>query len=379
VKMFILKSILLSILISNITIAASVADTPYIYSSVKEWTLSKDSNKYDIVKDYVHYKLYFADESDKDKKDMCLSGANNDLLTNNTASLFAAAIDMCPVKKYSPRILASTQVSFQRNDDRSQKTPNNESQQVPLVNQSQASTLSAAENNSSIEAAEETAETPEDKPDIVHEYLAIALVLPHHPFSRALIDSMHIITPMYPSVTVYFGIASEFQSLCNQYGVRSYPMLLLFHKGLLVDKHRNTNGEKYKPAKLAKRFSRWTNRLPRTDPVPRPRKHKTAGFKSDHETLFEIQNVTALAHVVKDWCVNVDIASMWGANTTTTGGSISSSNLDFGESIEPVVSLLEDPKAWDIPVYLLSSCYVFIRLLYYIWTTFFVGTPPDED
>ena len=356
-------------------------DVPPRYSSVKAWTLSKNPHKFEIVKDYVHYNLYFNENSNQQT---CVPG-DSDHVNNATTSLFAEAIDMSPMLHYYPRVLSSTQVSFKRNDQKhSNNPPGNSSQEMPL-NQSSTvpdTDLSAAANITAFNTSLDNMNVDNDKNDIIHEYLAIALVLPNHPFSRALVDSMRIVAPMYPSVTVYFGIATEFESLCNQYGVRSYPKLLLFHKGLLVDKHANVKGEKYKPAKLAKRFSRWTNRLPRTDPVnlPHVRSKKKTALRDQEQgmsTTLALQNITALAQVVQEWCGHAVMSQLFSElphNTTNRATELTNSHLNFGESIEPIVSFSEDAKAWDIPLYLLSSLYVGMRLLYFMYNFLFGST-----
>ena len=291
-----------------------------------------------IVKDYVHYKLHFPDEFDHDHS-VCQPLLGSLHLQNKTAALFDEAIDMCPAKAYSPRVLSSSQISFKRTDDES---VNAKSSMLPN------------ETNSSLGDS-----NMDSKKDVIHEYLAIALVLPQHPFSRALIDSMRIVAPMYPQVVVFFGIATEFQSLCSQYGVRSFPKLLLFHKGLLVDKHTNVNGEKYKPAKLAKRFSRWTNSLPRSNPVPPMLKIKQA-----NEELISLQNITAFVDVLKDWLEAAFIAPFSLTNASRSDGA---PRLNFGDSVEPVVSLSEHPKQMDVLIYVLCMIYVFSRMLFFSW------------
>jgi len=326
------------------------------FSSVAEWKASKNSDKFGMVKDYVHYKLYF-DPVNHDSAEACQK-FDGEQLNNRTARLFAMAIDTCPVKKYSPRVLSSAQVSFKRhNDDDSKRPSRNES--IPDTN--------ITTNSSGVNTTEEDS----DDNNVVHEYLAIAVVLPHHPFSRALIDAVRVISPMYPSVTIYFAIATEFESLCNQYAVRAFPSLLLFHKGLLVEKHSNYNNEKYKPAKLAKRFSRWTNSLPRTDPTAVSVSRGPAFEYYDrrwNNDLIELQNLTSIVEVMKEWCFSVVLPLLPGSdsesgNTDSTTQSLV--NIDFGESIEPLVSLVDNPKTFDIPLYLISALYVLARFVSY--------------
>ena len=334
-------------------VAATNAYEPF-YSTVAEWKSSKDSDKYDIVKDYVHYKLYF--ERKGNALDATCQPENESQLSNRTAALFAAAIDTCPMKKYSPRILANTQVSFKRHvQDNAKELPQTQSD----------STLNEFEGN---QTGADAPGMDNNENDVVHEYLAIALVLPHHPFSKALIETIRIVSPMYPSVTVYFAIATEFESLCNQYGVRSFPNLLLFHKGLLVDKHKNVNNEKYRPAKLAKRFARWTNSLPRSDPVSNLPQN-SYDYSNKNIFLIELQNMTALVKTVLDWSSSVELpwASLWNTFDNETE-IVDAYNFNFGASIEPLVSISDDPQTIDIPVYLLSAMYVLGRFLCFVYS-----------
>lgn len=320
------------------------------FSSVKEWENSNDSYKFVIVKDYVHYALYFQESCRKENCEV-------EEFNNKTSALFSAAIDTCSLPRYSTRVLASTQVSLKRHDDRSNDVKHNETESF----------------DSSTGANTSTSETAaDDKGNIVHEYLAIALVLPRHPFSRALINAMPVVSSMFPFVTSYLGVATEFQSLSNQYGVRSYPSLLLFHKGLLVDKISNVNGEAYKPAQLAKRISKWTNKLPRSCPVAPPVQKKLTNSNrgKDRHPIFELQNITALSRVVVDWISNVDMSLRWSPlnndTSAATEGGMRHTVANFGESIEPLVSMSADPRAIDVPVYLLAAAYVFLRSVFWV-------------
>ena len=66
--------------------------------------------------------------------------------------------------------------------------------------------------------------------EVVSEFLAFALLLPGHPYSRDLYFSVVTVAPMYPRVIFVIGNAYEFTELCAQYGVRSFPKLLFFQK-----------------------------------------------------------------------------------------------------------------------------------------------------
>lgn len=344
-------SVGLVILINFFQVSCSI-DPSSLYSTAKEWRLSSDHNKFAMVGDYVHYKLYFPSEEHTTKT--CLPSE----LNNKTASLFASAIDMSPVPNYTPRILSSSQVSFKKVDEVPQEISRNSTHF--LHNQSVYSVPDEVNFTHPVEA---DTNTTEDKDDVIHEYLAIALVLPQHPFSRALVDSIRTVSPMFPSVTVYFGIASEFQGMCSQYGVRSFPTLLLFDKGLLVDKFKNTNGVKYKPEKLAQRLSRWTNQLPRSDPIC------TVHQLTTEDPYLEVQDMTALRYAVAEWFAHAHdfFSNMWRENVTISNileASLSPWRGNFGSSIEPIISLANEPKAWDVPIYLLSAVYVFVRVIY---------------
>jgi hypothetical protein len=92
--------------------------------------------------------------------------------------------------------------------------------------------------------------------------MAFGMLLPHHPFSQQLHEAINMVAPMYPNVYVVVGNGFEFSEMNAQYGVRSFPKLMLFTKGHLYGKYRG----KLAAAELAEEFARWTKTLPRSYP-----------------------------------------------------------------------------------------------------------------
>jgi hypothetical protein len=93
--------------------------------------------------------------------------------------------------------------------------------------------------------------------------MAFVLLLPKHPFSLNMVQSIRSIAGMFPQVTIVFGSGYEFKEMCSQYGVRSFPKLLMFSDGHLYDKYVGI----VNPLALVEAFAKWTKSYPQAFPA----------------------------------------------------------------------------------------------------------------
>ena len=327
----------LAFLCSFICSRSVAKDSPLaVFLSQKDWIDSEDPVKFQLVQNHVHYTLY---HGQGDTEEVCSANSVDFACqTNATMSLFESALDRCAAWKYSPKILSSSQISVTRDHK-----PRNSS-----------------------DMGSKQRQQPLPKGHKIHEFLAIALVLPKHPFSRPLIDSIRIVAPMYPDVLTYFGIANQFHDLCNQYGVRSYPQLLLYHNGMLVEQVRNDNDRSYDVATLAKRFSMLTNSLPRA--LPELNHHR--GW---HDPDFHVDKLGKDAKNMSTFSFNTlsEMYHIWKLHGCCHASILTISEAMMGDSIEPIVSITTQPAQYEFPVYVLSFLYVLVRLTLYAFSSFF--------
>jgi len=252
------------------------------------------------IKDFTKYSLVFVRrESILSDKMMCQAGE----IHNDTSIRFMSEINMCGEPGYFPRILATTQVSWKRNrnEDKFDDDSSDSSGKNDVTKRSK---------------------------EIVHKYLVFALLLPRHPFSAELYHHLSVVAPMFPSITVVYGNGYHFQELCTQYGVRSFPKLLLFNNGTLTEKY----SRKRSPEKLAAYFSKWSNSLPRSIPVEKD-------FALDpHPSL--------LRRALVDKLIEYRLHS----------------SQEHENILEPTAGLMEPLSEWDSSVFVCCSVYAIVRL-----------------
>ena len=251
------------------------------------------------IKLFTKYSLDF-NVGEKVYKDVLICGADEN--RNATAKELNSFIRVCSNPTYKPRQLSSHQVSWKRNkSDDDEKKPSKEDNVTKKSH------------------------------EIIHKYLAFALLLPRHPFSAELHDILRIVAPMFPFVTVVIGNGYEFNSLCTQYGVRSFPKLLLFKNGILTEKYVSDRT----PETLALRFAKWTNSLPQA--IPTKKFHDANSNLSEDKKRVKVSEQTEITKFF---------------------------NLpDPGPSVEPVVGFFEDLADWDVTIFFISGVYALVRLL----------------
>jgi hypothetical protein len=158
---------------------------------------------------------------------------------------FCLQVDRCVSSKYRPRELSRAQVSWKAKDPPSHGRNSTHSQQ------------SNESNN------QEVKQGVDSEKEVVHEYLLFALVLPNHPFSQSLLETLTTVAPMFPNVTTVIGNGYDFRDMTAKYFVHSFPKVLFFRMGLLT----GALEEKVTPEGLAGEIAKWTSSLPRSLPL----------------------------------------------------------------------------------------------------------------
>ena len=205
-----------------------------------------------VVKDFTHYHCYFPKtlSNNYNKKEIKF---NHQQSRNTTQDWIDKLIDRCPNPHYYPRVVTSNQISWKKVEKHTSKSPpKNTTADLNLTN----------DTNVDSDKIDEI----EDSNTVVHEYMAFALLIPHHPFSADLASALRIVMPMFPSIKLVVGNGHDFKSLCSQYGVSSFPQLLLFTKGLLRGKYHHD----IKPHIMAEELAVWTSSFPKSLPNVSP-------------------------------------------------------------------------------------------------------------
>ena len=205
-----------------------------------------------VVKDFTHYHCYFPKtlSNNNYNKEIKLTHKQS---RNTTQDWIDKLIDRCPNPHYYPRVVTSNQISWKKVERHASKSqPKNTTVDISHTN----------DNNTDADKIDEI----EDSNTVVHEYMAFALLIPHHPFSADLASALRIVMPMFPSIKLVVGNGHDFKSLCSQYGVSSFPQLLLFTKGLLRGKYHYD----IKPHILAEELAVWTSSFPKALPNVSP-------------------------------------------------------------------------------------------------------------
>jgi hypothetical protein len=275
-----------------------------------------------LVEDFTNYNLYF-----RNIKHICVTGG----IENKTEAFFGLSIDRCANVFYRPRYLTTSQVSWKssppkKND--SSKSDNYENTDGIVSNISSNST-------------EIIDEVMAVRKEIIHKYLAFAMLLPKHPFSTDLLLSLISVGPMYPSVTVVTGGGNDFKEMCSQYDIRSFPQLLFFKDGILKNRYDGV----YTPERVAAKFSNWTNSLPKSLPIT------TANI------LKSFENRSQGNHFL--WAPKTLLFS------TTIFGVLIAARVPY--SSEPIMGTLDFLIPYDSLIFLLSGVFVITRFIYFLY------------
>lgn len=165
---------------------------------------------------------------------------------NKTNYQLTSTINRCANEYYFPRIVTPTQISWKRVERKKllnhtkqtfrKRMLNTTANSNPvsydgLTNYSHSNDTNTDEDTDS--NGSQVNENDSTRNETVHKYMAFGLLLPSHPFSDDLIYNLKVVAPMFPQVKLVVGNGYQFKYLCSQYGVNSFPQLLLFTEGLL--------------------------------------------------------------------------------------------------------------------------------------------------
>lgn len=197
-----------------------------------------DDDYYSLASRFVHYSVYF--KSYESVLEDSLTCGKYDLL-NRTAVMFHDSVIQCASDHYRPRRLSASQISWKQADDDTKGNITHRSKR----------------------RAKPRSDTGKNGTFMIHNYFGLALLLPNHPFSSDLSGALTSTGRIFPMVTFSVGNGYEFNELCMQYGITSFPKLLFFKNGLLLGTYK---GE-YTAAGLAAQVSKWTGNLPQAVPL----------------------------------------------------------------------------------------------------------------
>ena len=205
-------------------------------------------------------------------------------------------------------------------------------------------------------APQKTADNdPKRANEVVHRFLAFAILLPQHPFSSDLLESLRLVTPLYPHVAVVIGSAHDFAEFSTQYTVRSYPKLLFFAQGLLKHKFKGN----FNPWELAAQFSLWTNTLPRALPDPGPPFKwilPTTVNNGPYQQLYSQLNRTAAGYYSNSH------------KATSPSLAVRFWHMLSSRSFEPFVGASDSLAAHDIKITALAATFVATRVVYRLFS-----------
>lgn len=375
----------------------------------KSSSSSSTSNSIDIslIQRFIEYHLYTNTFNSIEllNKEICLLNENE----NKTLNFLNSHIIYCPNFNHFPRILSTNQVSFKKsetensnnNSNANASNNNKQNKNKNIKNMKKSKTKSkkiGSSNNSKFNlnntieeqileqsnvdfnndndeennSKDNNNEDDDDDEKTIHKYLVFALVLPKHPYSRELVESMHILAPMYPSVTFYFGISYDFHELSTHYAVKSFPKLLFFHNGLLVKKY----SDKRDPITLAGHLSKWIGKYPQTIPIRQ--------YRSTYNHNNKIKNYNYHYHnnILKK---KGSLQSIAVYNYNSTWFSVPSEdddktyfaqllryidlflrNLSYGRTTEPLIAISPKVIQWDFEILFVTLLYTIIRGIYWL-------------
>lgn len=306
---------------------------------------------------FIHYHYYFhtSKSSSPESWMMCSS--------NRTEHALISKITKCANSDFFPRIVENSQISWKsvkKSSHRNNRQKNNNNTST----NGHSSSSNSKDNGSKIDD-----DDLEDSRTMIHQFMAFALVLPQHPFSSELIHALRVTAPMFPQIHVVVGNGYEFSSMSTQYGISSYPQVLLFTKGFLRTKlhHRAA----VNVTNLALEFATWTKSFPSTYPniptsIKRSSNHNKLSYDYFNRTFYQFDNFlfgcTGQNTTLCDMLVNL---AQYLDNTR----NYLLKRIVLRHSLEPIMGTLESAIEMDKYGYfwLSSGCYVFIRALFLLW------------
>jgi hypothetical protein len=199
-----------------------------------------------------------------------------------------------------------------------------------------SSTLSSS---SSLSSQQRSGGWIEEVYHVEHDFLVFTLALPNHPFSIDMFQSLAIVAPMFPNLTITVGSGYEFNELCKQFSVHSYPKMLFFEKGVLKGRY---NKNVYTPGVVAAQIARWMS-------VDAPKANPFGTFSTADYLSYSITGV--LSHAMPN-------------NFEQLMRIVE--EFDLGQPLEPIAGSVEWLSRYDKTIFFLSGLYWIVRMCTFV-------------
>ena len=296
-------------------------------------------------------------------RDRCPVGANEtDIELYNR-------FDRCVNPKYMPRIISPAMVTWKSVPPKTGNNGTTESAEEDGVvanesrtsagfsNQTLPSSLGTGTNGtSSVSSAKRGASASEDPSPAETQFLALGLALPGHPFSADMYESLRRVGPMFPQLTIAVGNGYEFSSLCSQFGIKSFPKLLFFKKGIF-EGHYDRVG--FTPDALARQLMKWSTALkPHAAPIGQ-------GFKSS-DRVDTITVDVVRQHIEKYLLATSSIT--WSNASTSSANSPTGSGTLLGPTLEPIAGSTAFLQPYELVLFASCALYSLARFICFLRT-----------
>jgi hypothetical protein len=254
----------------------------------------------ELTRNFVNEAIYFNHYQHIEKDDLLCYQEDE---YNSTYLMIMNKIKSCSNINYIPRQLNSQQISWKKLHHDTNDTDK-------------------AVNGTS------TNQIDSKKPkDVIHDYLVLVLLLPNHPFSTDLLDTIRSVAPLYPHVVFAMTNGLEMKEFCAQYNIHSFPKVLMFKKGLLLGKYSG----QHRVLDFASQMTAWTDSFPCAIPFERKKTH-----------ALHVSNIR--------WTPSLPTFS-WNA---------------LGPSTEPLKAHSGNTNILENNLFVISAIYFVVRVIYFV-------------
>lgn len=157
--------------------------------------------------------------------------ANSEL--NSTHQFLSSHIGVSSRPEYFIKVLDPGQVMLKARTIEANEISESDSESTDSDNEGKSDKNNKKSKNST------AADKDKDKRDIIHQYLAILLLLPSHPISQLFYDNTLSIAHMFPNVVFAAGRSDQFPELIDNYYVHSLPCLLFLEEGYFYEQNHD--------------------------------------------------------------------------------------------------------------------------------------------
>jgi len=278
---------------------------------------------------------------------------NNQCSVNLTTTdqLLRALVDRSVNNNFTPRVIGPQMVTWKSSpgDDNNSTTSTGEDGTSMGANSTASSSSFSSSSTTSSSSSESTAGSPASEDGHVTTFLAIGLALPGHPFSTDMYESLRIVGPMFPHLTIAVGNGYEFSSLCTQFGINSFPKLLYFEKGALAGQYGGSVEDAiFTPTALARSLINW-------HPSLRPRAMPEGSFIGS-----DVQHPLTLNRIERVLFPNASLAM--AANSTSRSSGRNPGAFLMGPTMEPIAGSISALQPYEALLFAVCGLYSVARL-----------------